>query len=87
MGTSISFEATESIASIRNAAENAAHHYPLPVVFEDRSEGGYIAGKELPRRAFLDGAVHAEPWRGLVFGVFKQPPQTATTTPTSTSSG
>ncbi len=26
--------------------------------------------EELPRRAFLDGAVHAEPWRGLVFGVF-----------------
>ncbi len=70
-GTAISFEATESIASIRNAAENAADHYPLPVVYEDRSEGGYVAGEELPRRAFLDGAVHAEPWRGLVFGVFK----------------
>ena len=28
-------------------------------------------GEELPRRAFLDGAVHAEPWRGLAFGVFR----------------
>ena len=70
-GTAISFEATEAIAAIRNAAENAARHYPLPVVFEDRSEGDPVAAEELPRRAFLDGAVHAEPWRGLVFGVFK----------------
>ena len=36
-------------------------HYPLPVTFE---------GETVPSRAFLDGAVHAEPWRGLVFGVF-----------------
>ena len=69
-GTSISFQATESIAAIRSAAENAARHYPLPVVFEDGAEDG-AASEELPRRAFLDGAVHAEPWRGLVFGVFK----------------
>ena len=69
-GTSISFEATESVEVIRNAAENAAHHYPLPVTFEDRTDGS-SAAEELPRRAFLDGAVHAEPWRGLVFGVFR----------------
>ena len=54
-GTAISFEATETIASIRNAAENAARHYPLPVVFEDCTEDG-TAGPEgaaaprLPRR-------------------------------------
>ncbi len=70
-GTAISFEATESIAAIRNAAENAARHYPLPVVFEDRTEDDTAMPEELPRRAFLDGAVHAEPWRGLVFGVFR----------------
>ena len=70
-GTAISFEATESIAAIRNAAENAARHYPLPVVFEDRTEDDTAMLEELPRRAFLDGAVHAEPWRGLVFGVFR----------------
>ena len=70
-GTAISFEATEAIAAIRNAAETAARHYPLPVVFEDCTEAGIGAGEELPRRAFLDGAVHAEPWRGLVFGVFR----------------
>ena len=68
-GTAISFEATEAIAAIRNAAENAARHYPLPVVFEDGTEDG-AGSEELPRRAFLDGAVHAERWRGLVFGVF-----------------
>ncbi len=69
-GTVISFGATESAGAIRNAAENAARHYPLPVVFEDGKEGGAGAG-ELPRRAFLDGAVHAERWRGLAFGVFR----------------
>ena len=69
-GTSISFRATESTAAIRNAAENAARHYPLPVVFEDGTEGE-SAADELPRRAFLDGAVHAEQWRGLAFGVFR----------------
>ena len=69
-GTAISFEATEAIAAIRNAAENAARHFPLPVVFDDTTDEG-TAAEELPRRAFLDGAVHAEPWRGLVFGVFR----------------
>ena len=70
-GTAISFEATEAIAAIRNAAENAARHFPLPVIFEDRTDGDTAGPEELPRRAFLDGAVHAEPWRGLVFGVFR----------------
>ncbi len=67
-GTAISFEAAESVEAVRSAAETAARHYPLPVIFEDRIEA---AAEALPRRAFLDGAVHAEPWRGLVFGVFK----------------
>ena len=66
-GTAISFRATEALAAIRTAAENAARHYPLPVVFENGADGD----ETLPRRAFLDGAVHAEPWRGLVFGVFR----------------
>ena len=70
-GTSISFEATEAIAAIRNAAENAARHYPLPVIFDDRTDGDAADPEELPRRVFLDGAVHAEQWRGLVFGVFR----------------
>ena len=69
-GTAISFEATEAIAAIRNAAENAARHFPLPVVFDDATDEA-TATEELPRRAFLDGAVHAEQWRGLVFGVFR----------------
>ena len=70
-GTAISFKATEAAAAIRCAAENAARHYPLPVVFEDRTEADTPGPGELPRRAFLDGAVHAEQWRGVVFGVFK----------------
>ena len=70
-GTAISFQAIESAAAIRNAAENAARHYPLPVVFEDRTEDDTAMPEELPRRAFLDGTIHAEQWRGLVFGVFR----------------
>ena len=30
-----------------------------------------IDGEVVERRAFLDGALHVEPWKGLVFGVFK----------------
>ncbi|MDD9991202.1 MAG: hypothetical protein OXP75_05350 [Rhodospirillales bacterium] len=70
-GTAIAFPATESVAALRNAAEHAARHFPLPVVFETRTEGEPSAGETLPRRAFLDGAVHAEAWRGLAFGVFR----------------
>ena len=70
-GTSISFIATEPLAAVRNAAENAARHYPLPVIFEDRTEDRSGTGEVLPRRAFLDGSAHAEPWRGLAFGVFR----------------
>ena len=69
-GTSISFRATDSAAAIRNAAANAACHYPLPVMFADGTADA-PDDEELPRRAFLDGAVHAEQWRGLVFGVFR----------------
>ena len=70
-GTAILFRATEALAAIRSAAENAARHYPLPVIFEDGADGEAAGDGPLPRRAFLDGAVHAEPWRGLVFGVFR----------------
>ena len=69
-GTAISFMATECAAAIRNAAETAARHYPLPVMFDDRTDCD-AAAEALPRRAFLDGAIHAEPWRSLVFGVFR----------------
>ena len=66
-GTAVRFHATESADAIHAAIANAARHYPLPVVIEG------ITGTEpvtLERRAFLDGAVHAEGWNGLVFGVF-----------------
>ena len=69
-GTAISFQTAESIVAIRHAAENAARHFPLPVIFEDGTDGR-AEPEELPRRAFLDGTVHAERWRGLVFGVFR----------------
>ena len=71
-GTAISFLTAEAPVAIRSAAAHAARHYPLPVVFGDGAEGGPEApGGELPRRAFLDGAVRSEGWRGLLFGVFR----------------
>ena len=59
--TAVSFTTNGNRETIRRAVENAARNYPLAVTFE---------GETVPSRAFLDGAVHAEPWRGLVFGVF-----------------
>ena len=64
-GVAIAFEAGEPVSAIRAAVESAARHHPLPVALD---------GEPVARRAFLDGAVHAEPWRGLVFGVFEGRP-------------
>ncbi len=67
-GTAVRFHATESADAIHTAVANATRHYPLPVVLEG------IPGTEpvtLERRAYLDGAVHAEGWNGLVFGAFR----------------
>ena len=61
-GTAVTFEASEAPHAVRAFLETAARHYPLPVT---------INGEAVERRAFLDGAIHAEPWKGLVFGVFK----------------
>ena len=47
---------------IHAAIASAARHYPLPVTFE---------GETLERQAFLDGAIHAEDWNGLAFGVYR----------------
>ena len=70
-GTAVTFDAmpTESPNAIRSALETAARHYPMPVFFE-HGEHTPPGGEALARRAFLDGAVHVERWRGLVFGVF-----------------
>ena len=61
-GTAVQFQATVSANMIRAAIASAARHYPLPVTFE---------GETLERQAFLDGAIHAEDWNGLVFGVYR----------------
>ena len=60
-GTSVRFSTEENREVIRRALENAARHYPLPVMLD---------GGSLPRRDFLENAVHTESWRGLAFGVF-----------------
>ncbi len=71
-GAAVSFRASgpEDAERIRRAIERAARHYPLPVMFEDVPDTP-AGGETLDRRAFLDGALHIERWRGLVFGAFK----------------
>ena len=71
-GTAVTFRASgsEDAERIRRAIEQAARHYPLPVMFEDVPDTP-AGGEPLDRRAFLDGALHVERWRGLVFGAFK----------------
>ena len=61
-GTAISFIANETLQAIETAVTDAARHCPLPVTFN---------GEPVDRKAFLDGALHAEQWRGLTFGVFR----------------
>ena len=61
-GTAVTFEASEAPHVVRAFLETAARHYPLPVT---------IDGEVIERRVFLDGALHVEPWKGLVFGIFK----------------
>ena len=70
-GTSVSFPTTEPLSAIRSAAAHAALHFPLPTVLHDGTAGDRGTEEALPRRAFLDGAVHGELWRGLAFGVFR----------------
>ena len=61
-GTAISFMADEARQAIKAAVAGAARHCPLPVTFN---------GEDVERTSFIDGAFHAERWRGLVFGVFR----------------
>ena len=60
-GTAISFRADESREGIAAAFAAAARHCPLAVT---------VNGETVQRKAFLDGAIHVERWRGLAFGVF-----------------
>ena len=60
-GTAVSFIADETPENVKIAVSAAALHCPLPVAFN---------GEAVERKAFLDGAVCAERWRGLAFGVF-----------------
>ena len=60
-GTAISFHADKSREGIAAAFAAAARHCPLAVT---------VSGEPVERKAFLDGAVQIEHWRGLAFGVF-----------------
>ena len=67
-GTAVTFRTGDDAEAVRKTIGTAAWHYPLPVVFEHAPDTP-AGGEQLERRAFLDGALHAERWRGLVFGV------------------
>ena len=61
-GTAISFMSEQTPEAIKAAVDGAARHCPLSITFN---------GEATDRRAFLNGAVHVETWRGLAFGVFR----------------
>lgn len=71
-GTAVAVRATENenADAVREVIASAARHYPLPVFFEHAPHTP-AGGERLERRVFLDGALHVERWRGLVFGVFQ----------------
>ena len=60
-GTEITFPVKPGECA-KNAVENAALYYPLPVTFD---------GAAVEQRPFLRGAIRTETWRGLTLGVFK----------------
>ena len=60
-GTAVSFVSDSSRERLEQALSVAARYAPIDVSF---------AGVDLPRKSFIDGAIHVEPWNGLHFGVF-----------------
>lgn len=70
-GTAVSFHAKpgENSVGIGNAVRSAARYFPLPVSITDGCDDHKTT--IVARRAFLDGAEHAETWNGLTFGVFR----------------
>ncbi len=68
-GTTITFPVNLHIKAIWQACNQAAHFYPVPVTFVDRT-----TPKEtqtlLATAPFLEDAVYVEGWNGVVFGVY-----------------
>lgn len=76
-GTAVEFAADENASAIRRAAQAAARHYPLPVLFEDATACERPEEEVLERTDFLAHADHVEDWQGIRFGVFRSHRQTA----------
>tara|TARA_B000000460_G_scaffold233150_1_gene192642 strand:- start:605 stop:2224 length:1620 start_codon:yes stop_codon:yes gene_type:complete len=65
-GTSISFLLPGACKGlVENAVRDASQYYPIPVQF---------AGREMPRKDFLSGAIHVEEWNGSRIGIFQGQP-------------
>lgn len=67
-GTSIAFLIVTHVMDIRNAIANACLYYPLPVTLSGLPESP-PAGDPLPRKRFLQDAIHEESWQGIRIGV------------------
>ena len=67
-GTSIAFVIVDHVMSIRSAIANASLYYPLPVTLSGLPDSP-PAGEPLPRKAFLQDAIHEESWEGIRIGV------------------
>lgn len=65
-GTSISFLLPGACKGlVENAVRDASQYYPIPVQF---------AGRDMPRKDFLSGAIHVEEWNGSRIGIFQGQP-------------
>lgn len=65
-GTSISFLLPGACKGlVENAVRDASQYYPIPVQF---------AGRAMPRKDFLSGAIHVEEWNGSRIGIFQGQP-------------
>ena len=71
-GTSISFLLPRACeGSVENAVREASQYFPIPVRF---------AGRDMPRKDFLSGAIHVEDWNGSRIGIFHGRPYHRTPT-------
>lgn len=67
-GTSISFLIVHHVREVRNAIAQASLYYPLPVTLSGLPDSP-ASGETLPRKPFLQDAIHETSWEGIRIGV------------------
>ena len=63
-GTQTSFRIDKTARELEWAIEQAAEHYPLPVM---------LNGRPVIQKSMLDGCIHTERWNGMRIGVRRNP--------------